>query len=544
MQLAIFNSCDGLGLARSLADLQIPQTIVMRESVPDLVAQTFLKYFLTTLAQGESFYLSVRRAREQLQGMEDSFPCATWLPVIYQHPAQIPFTWSKSSRQRNLFRVLTSGAIAALLTGMVQPTPQAPDPLADRMSLGEEILVKAHANSDKEAGVKAFGLGNFSLAVEQFKASLKQERNDPEALIYLNNARIGKKSALKIAVSVPIGSNLNVAEEILRGVAQAQEEVNRKGGINHQLLQVEIADDENAPEIAEELAVRFVKDSDIMAVIGHNASDASVKAARVYNPNGLVMVSPTSFSDKLSSSDKYIFRMAPSISFVASELSRYAIKSDRKTRIAICSDSLAIDNESFRNNFTYAVLSNGGQFVNIDCDFSDPNFNPRRAIADAISSGADSLLLAPHVDRINKALEIARANQGKLTLYGSPTLYTAQTLQQGQADVNGLVLSVPWYPKPIPGNSFLPLATQLWGGAVNWRTALAYDATQAIITGLKSSSTREGLQKTLNSRHFLSKGATGTIQFFPPGERNLNSRFLVQVQPSKASFGYTFRPLP
>jgi uncharacterized protein YjbI with pentapeptide repeats len=92
LQLAIFNSCDGLGLARQLADLHIPQIIVMRELVPDLVAQEFLKNFLLAFVSGKSFYLAVRQAREMLQGLEDDFPCATWLPVICQNPAEEPMT--------------------------------------------------------------------------------------------------------------------------------------------------------------------------------------------------------------------------------------------------------------------------------------------------------------------------------------------------------------------------------------------------------------------------------------------------------------------
>jgi serine/threonine protein kinase len=93
LKIAMFNSCDGLGLARSLQDLKIPQIIVMREPVPDKVAQEFLKSFLAAFAQGKSFYLSVREARERLQGMEDEFPCATWLPIICQNPAVVPPTW-------------------------------------------------------------------------------------------------------------------------------------------------------------------------------------------------------------------------------------------------------------------------------------------------------------------------------------------------------------------------------------------------------------------------------------------------------------------
>ncbi|MCC5619278.1 CHASE2 domain-containing protein [Nostoc sp. CHAB 5836] len=93
LKIAIFNSCDGLGLARNLAQLHIPQTIVMREPVLDNVAQEFLKYFLREFSQGESFYLAVRKARERLHGLENEYPCASWLPVIYQNPAHQPPLW-------------------------------------------------------------------------------------------------------------------------------------------------------------------------------------------------------------------------------------------------------------------------------------------------------------------------------------------------------------------------------------------------------------------------------------------------------------------
>ena len=95
LQLAIFNSCDGLGLGRQLAELHIPQIIVMREPVPDPVAQEFLKNFLGLFASGKSLYVSVRQSREMLQGMEDEFPCASWLPVIYQNQAEVPKFWQE-----------------------------------------------------------------------------------------------------------------------------------------------------------------------------------------------------------------------------------------------------------------------------------------------------------------------------------------------------------------------------------------------------------------------------------------------------------------
>ncbi|MGD1912862.1 MAG: CHASE2 domain-containing protein, partial [Rivularia sp. (in: cyanobacteria)] len=96
LQLAIFNSCDGLGLVAELQDLHIGQIIVMKEPVPDFVAQQFLKYFLTTFSGGESIYYAVRRAREKLQGLEAEYPGASWLPIICEHPTIKPLQWKLS----------------------------------------------------------------------------------------------------------------------------------------------------------------------------------------------------------------------------------------------------------------------------------------------------------------------------------------------------------------------------------------------------------------------------------------------------------------
>jgi branched-chain amino acid transport system substrate-binding protein len=414
---------------------------------------------------------------------------------------------------------------------------------SERISLGERILVTADTNPDKQAGVQAFAKGDFATAVTKLKSSLLKYRNDPEALIYLNNSQVDKNKDLKIAVSVPIGSNLDVAKEILRGVAQAQDEVNRVGGINGKLLQVAIANDDNDPSLAQQIATQFVKDPNILAVVGHNATNASIAAAPVYQQGGLVMISPTSFAQNLSGIGSYIFRTIPGISSVAESLSNYILKTARKTNIAICVDSKAIDNQSFKDELVKDILAAGGKVNATNCDFYAPDFNPSTVISQLISSGADTLVLAAHVDRINKALELAAANKGKLTLFASPTLYTFQTLQVGKADVNGMVLAVTWHPNAFPGNTFPQNAVKLWGGAVNWRTAMAYDATMAIAKGLQNSTTRDDLQKTLHSSGFSANGASGKIEFLPSGDRN-GTAILVKVQPtSNSSTGYDFVPL-
>ena len=54
LKICIFNSCDGLFLARNCATFGIPKIIFMREPIPDQVAHDFLEAFLLQFSQGES----------------------------------------------------------------------------------------------------------------------------------------------------------------------------------------------------------------------------------------------------------------------------------------------------------------------------------------------------------------------------------------------------------------------------------------------------------------------------------------------------------
>jgi WD40 repeat protein len=99
LKLAIFNSCDGLGLARQLADLNLPYIIVWRSEVPDKLAQKFLKYFLSSYTLGKSLFAAVAEARAQLKELADSgdiekqLPGVSWLPVICQNTTEPPPCW-------------------------------------------------------------------------------------------------------------------------------------------------------------------------------------------------------------------------------------------------------------------------------------------------------------------------------------------------------------------------------------------------------------------------------------------------------------------
>ena len=410
------------------------------------------------------------------------------------------------------------------------------------ISTGEKILITENLTPDKQAGVEAYAKGDWKEAIAKLQSSLQQNPNDPEARIYLNNAKIGNSKALKIAVSIPIDSNLNIAQEILRGAAQAQDEENNSGGINGFPIKLVIADDQNKPDIAAQVAKEFTKDNTIIAVMGHNFSEAANAAAEIYQKEGLVAVFPT--SGNVENDNKYIKRVSSSTVSEAKALAKYA-KTKNLTKIAICADSTDRSSRSIQNEFTDSWQKNGGQVAKTTCDFASKDFTPQLIMQQIIAEGADGILLRPNINRIEDATSIAQANQGKLQLMGSSTMYTQKTLDV-RKDASGMVVSAIWHPDFNPRNLFGKNAEKLWNGPVSWRTATSYDSMQVIIAGLKQNPnfTRDGLQQFISKQDFLIEGVTGTVKFKPSGERDdENQMILLKVHPANSLTGYDFAPL-
>lgn len=402
----------------------------------------------------------------------------------------------------------------------------------------------------KQKGIELLRNASPILAVDEFEYAFKMYP-DPETLIYKNNAAAATQPNIKIVVSVPASQNLEIAEEMLRGVAQAQDEVNKTNkGINGKRLQVGIADDKNNQTDAQEIANEAVNDTKIMAVVGHNTSTVSQAVAGIYEKDNLVMVAPTSYSLKLSSNSPQssIFKIVPNVDKVVNQLHAYYTQTAHKSKLFICSDSL--DYASKEVKYFFESIKQPFQTISNDkdCDVSEDNFSIQQAIAQATNKKADSLLLATPTKKIDLFIKIAKEAKeanSQLALFSSPTLYTEETLREGGAFVKDMVLVTPWHPDAFPGNPFPSEAKKLWKAQVNWRTAMAYDATKVIIEGLRQSNinNRQSLRDKLHEIQVC--GATDKISFKPTGERNETPVFIIKVaENNESGTGYVFELVP
>lgn len=415
--------------------------------------------------------------------------------------------------------------------------------LNEVISEGNKLLVFTNTNPNKQQGINALNEQNYSEAINQFQTSLKTNSNDPETLIYLNNARIGKDKFYGIGIGASITTDIDGSQEILRGVAQLQNEINKKGGINGTPIKIIIADDQNNPEIAKKIAENFTKNSNILAVIGHWASDITLATAPIYESAKLVAISPISTSVQLSSFGKYIYRTVPSDRFAGSALSRYQINQLNKKKTAIFYSSKSNYSKSLKDEFTTALFADGGEIV-AEIDLTEVNFNAGKSVPEVISQGAEVLMIATTTSTLDQTLQIIQANDGKLPILAGDDGYNIKILEIGGKDAEGMIVAIPWHILANTNTQFVKDSRNLWAGAdVNWRTVTAYDALSALISAIKENPTRQGIQEALSDSKFQAEGATSPVKFLPSGDRNEAIQLVKVAKTNNPNFPYQFIPV-
>ncbi|MCW9682807.1 ABC transporter substrate-binding protein [Dolichospermum planctonicum UHCC 0167] len=428
------------------------------------------------------------------------------------------------------------------------PTPDyAPD--NNTISRGDKTLFSNINNRFRDQGIEAFKNGNYQEAANLFQQAVKANPYDPEVLIYYNNARASQNSSsVSLAVVVPIDSKTNNdnAQEILRGVAQAQDQFNNNQGSNGLLLKVVIVNDSNNPEEAKQVVQEIVKDDSILGVIGHNSSDVTKAVIPAYKKAGLAIISSTATSNLLKSS--VFFRVVDSDEIAGKKLAQYTDSLGFK-KVVIFNNPNSAYSQSITEAFTNKFKKMGGKVLPIKkmggkvlptIDLSDKEFDPREEVRISVKEfQAEAAILFPDTEHTNATIEIAKANKddnSPLGLLGGHTLYSNDTLIKGGKAVEGMILSVPWFRETSQAKAFAEKSGKKWGGGISWRTATSFDATQAFIQALSKDNTQDNTRAKVLERlqkvKLNNNQTSGYPLQFKEGERQGQS-VLVEVKDGK-----------
>ncbi|MCF2146394.1 bifunctional serine/threonine-protein kinase/ABC transporter substrate-binding protein [Desmonostoc muscorum LEGE 12446] len=427
-------------------------------------------------------------------------------------------------------------------------------PLEDSISCGEEILLP-NINmtvTEKERGVKAIAAGKYQDAITWLEKAWQKDR-DPETLIYLNNSRleVEKFKAYTIAVVAPISNNndnIYSSQEILRGVAQAQDEFNQKSKTKNIGLKVLIASDNNQIEDAQKIADKLGKTHDILAVIGHFRSDTTLEAIKIYQQQQLLLISATATSESLSTSCKFnypncFFRVVPSNRVIAETLANY-LKKQNKLQAVIFFNPNNNYSKSLQAQMKGRLSELGGKVL-ADIPFDN---NIESTINKVKQQKANVIILFPTTDGLtsDSAVQVIEyAKKNKYLVVGGDSLDNNKLLKALVSNQAGAVVAIPWHSRSNLNRDFPKQVEKTWGKIGNWHTALSYDATRVLLAALEKipSPSRENVQQAIAETNFKATGATGVISFKPNGDRQQDNIHLVKVVQNPNTGQIEFLPL-
>lgn len=462
--------------------------------------------------------------------------------------------------------------------------------LEANMSFGEKILTELEIAEDnssfqnaKNNGTKAMAAKNYPLAIKYFEEALRIQRNAPETRIYLNNAKIGDESAYTIAVPVPMIPQNNYnrssankhpanALEMLRGFAQAQEEINQPDKrINGKRIKLLLIDDNDNKDNAKTIANKLVEDKNIIGVMGHRLTPVSKSVAPIYAKGKLVFITPTSVSSDLNRNDyavnpdnhkRYVFRTDTDSEIAQKKLAEYVRQILNVEKVAIFYDSSKeiTYSQDLRRDFIkfFENKSQGTEVIeSVDISTLNDKFFDKQKLDSVIEKGAQAILIIPNFNSRESALNIISAMPTKnyfqpVHLIGDiSNLYRSITLSQGEK-AEGMVMAVA--SQLTEQDKFYQDALSLWGGRIDlaWQTATSYDAAQIFIEALKRIQAqnrnvdREAIQEEICRKDFKATAASGeNLQFDCDISSTPKDRVkLVQVtapDPSKPDSGYYFK---
>jgi branched-chain amino acid transport system substrate-binding protein len=105
---------------------------------------------------------------------------------------------------------------------------------------------------------------------------------------------------IKVGVAGPLtGPNAAFGAQLKNGAEQAAADINAKGGINGQKIELVFGDDVSDPKQGVSVANKMVGDG-VKIILGHFNSGVTIPASEVYAENGVLMVTPSATNPKIT----------------------------------------------------------------------------------------------------------------------------------------------------------------------------------------------------------------------------------------------------
>jgi len=149
----------------------------------------------------------------------------------------------------------------------------------------------------------------------------------------------GASAQLKIGVAGPLtGPNAAFGAQLKNGAEQAAADLNEKGGINGQKVELVFGDDASDPKQGVSVANKMAGDG-VKFVIGHFNSGVTMPASEVYQENGIYMITPSATNPRITERNLWnVFRTCGRDDQQGEVAGKYILSKFKGKKVAIIHD--------------------------------------------------------------------------------------------------------------------------------------------------------------------------------------------------------------
>lgn len=145
-----------------------------------------------------------------------------------------------------------------------------------------------------------------------------------------------EKAPVYIALAAPLsGPDKPEGKEILKGVQLYLDQINKKGGIGGRKVKLRIFDDNGKSENSGDIASEIAMSKDILLVLGHFTSSASVVAGKIYKRFGVPAITASATAGQVTFKNDWYFRMISNDAFQGKFIANYICTVLKKTSASI-----------------------------------------------------------------------------------------------------------------------------------------------------------------------------------------------------------------
>jgi branched-chain amino acid transport system substrate-binding protein len=314
------------------------------------------------------------------------------------------------------------------------------------------------------------------------------------------------------------------------GLILAVEEINSRGGINGRPVELITKDDRQDPKEALKVDRELV-DEGVVAIIGHMTSTMSMAVLPFINKEKVLMISPTTSTNKVTGIDDYFIRMMPPNKSETDHLATQAFKvMGLKKMAAIYDLSNRAYTEGYLNNFRDEFEGLGGKVIHVDTFTSGKDVGFVELVDLLLKPDPDGVLIVtggPDAAMISQRIRMAGS---KVPIISCGWAMTADFIHGGGPAVEGVAFSQ-LFNRESRQKTYLEFRKRFeerFGEAPNFAAAHGYEAALALFNALSKNADPQKLKATILQQDTF-EGVQGDFKMDKYGDPQ-RKRFLITVK--------------